>query len=312
MMMYTFDYARFGRDTDRKFHGMFTFGPVFYVATLLINGMVGIFLAQTIKVEGGISEISVVLGIVSMMGFAGVLLIWVSQTRINTANFYLASTNLQSFLARVFKLRLPRTVCVVLVGGIVYAVMLTDVFSFILDALRYQGVFIVAWVGVALTHIAWERQRGIKPEQLEFRPGRVPLFNPAGLIAWFGSAGVGILMLEIKSIQPFGGTWSAPITFVLSIAIYYVSLQFARRSWFVLDRPNDPRHEVDDVWETRVRCHKCDKSYVAMEMDRDPEAGHQAICAECATESSTYYRAAHAESQQSGGSGDADRPLTTA
>ena len=44
----------------------------------------------------------------------------------------------------------------------------------------------------------------------------------------------------------------------------------AQPQWFAMKRPNDPIDEVEDAWEARVRCHRCDKSYVAQEMDRDP------------------------------------------
>jgi hypothetical protein len=80
-----------------------------------------------------------VLGIVSVLGLFGVLFVWASQTRINTANFYLASTNLQSFFARAFGLQLHRTTWVFIVGGLVFTIMLTNVFSYILQALRVQG-----------------------------------------------------------------------------------------------------------------------------------------------------------------------------
>ena len=36
--------------------------------------------------------------------------------------------------------------------------MLTNVFSYVLDALNYQGIAIVAWVGVALAHVAYLRR----------------------------------------------------------------------------------------------------------------------------------------------------------
>jgi hypothetical protein len=289
MMMYTMDYARFGREADARFNGTFTFGPVFYAATFIVNGLIGIFLANTI-IQGALSETSVVLAIVSLMGIVGVGLIWVSQTRINTANFYLASTNMQSFFARAVRLELPRAVWVVATGAIVYLIMLTDVFSFILDALRYQGVFVVGWVAIALAHIVWERRRGHAPEAVEFRPGRVPLINPGGVVAWVVAAAVGIFLLEGGGA--FGDTWSAPITAVLAAGIYLASLEVARRTWFVIDRPGDPRDEVDDPWTARVRCHACDKSYIAVEMDRDPTAGHQAICAACATKRPGFYHAA--------------------
>ena len=57
----------------------------------------------------------------------------------------------------------------------------------------------------------------------------------------------------------------------------------AQPQWFAMARPYDPIDEVEDAWEARVRCHRCDKSYVAHEMDRDPTGGHEAICAACAT-----------------------------
>jgi purine-cytosine permease-like protein len=304
MMMYTWDYARFGRQEDRKFHGTFTFGWVFYALTLFVNGVIGIFLAHTIPTEGPLSEISVVLGIVSLMGIFGVALIWVSQTRINTANFYLASSNLQSFFARVFKLHLPRTVWAVIVGGIVYLIMLTDVFSFILDALRYQGVFVVAWVAIALTHIASSRVKQLAGEEAEFRPGRVPLFNPGGLTAWFVSAAVGIVLLEAGGA--FGATWAPPIAAVLAAGLYAGALMMARRGWFVMDRPHDPRTEVDDAWQARVPCWRCEKAYVVVEMDRDPSHGHEPICAACASESVHFYHAAHEEAK-----GAERRPTTS-
>jgi hypothetical protein len=63
----------------------------------------------------------------------------------------------------------------------------------------------------------------------------------------------------------------------------------------VRERPHDPATEVDDPWEARVRCHACDRAYLAVEMDRDPTAGHQAICAVCAS-SPAFVSAAAAES----------------
>lgn len=212
MMLYTIDFARFGKKSDATFHGVVSFGPIFYLGTFLVNGLVGIFLAHTVPTEGPVSETSVVFAVVGLMGFAGVVLIWVSQTRINTANFYLASTNLEAFCARMFKLKLNRTAWVVIAGALVYLMMLTDVLSWMLTALQWQGVFVVAWVGVALTHILFARaDRDGLPE---FRPGRLPLVTP-GIAAWLLAAATGIAVLE--GTGTFGGTWSSPITFAVSV-----------------------------------------------------------------------------------------------
>ena len=36
--------------------------------------------------------------------------------------------------------------------------MLTNIFNYVLDALNYQGIVIVAWVAVALAHVWYLRR----------------------------------------------------------------------------------------------------------------------------------------------------------
>jgi purine-cytosine permease-like protein len=292
-MVVTMDFARLGRREDARFNGLVTFGPGFYLFTFFVNGVAGIFLAHTIPTSGGLSETSAVLGIVSLMGLAGVAFIWISQTRINTGNLYNAANNLERFVGDAFSAKLPRWVWVIVCGAASYAVMLTDVFSFILDALRYQGVLVTAWVAIILTQIAYTHRRRILPERVEFRPGRVPAVNPGGVAAWLLSSALGIYLIEAGG--SFGATWGPPITAVVAGGAYALALTHAHDRWFVRARPGDPRAEVDDPWSARVRCAQCDRSYVALEMDRNPAAGHSPICAACATDRG-FLRAARSES----------------
>jgi hypothetical protein len=295
LMMYTMDFARFGKPADENFHGTVTFGPVFYLATYLGTGLVGIFLTATVPGilgQAGITETGIVDGIVANLGVAGLLLIVVSQTRINSANLYLASTNLESFVSRVTTLKLPRVVWAFGAGVLVYLLMLTDVLSYLLKALSWQGVFVVAWVAIALTHIAVFRYEKETPE---VRPGRLRPWTPA-VAVWVVASAVGIYLTEGGGT--FGGTWSAPITFGLAAAGYFAVARFDVH----LRRGHDPHDEIEDLWEARVRCHVCGKSYIAVEIDRDPDAGGAAICSGCASASPRFYRAArraHRDSQAS-------------
>lgn len=298
MMMYTFDYARFSKVEDSKFAGVVTFGPVFYFGTLLLNGLVGIFVAATIPGvigDGGVTENGIVQGIISTMGLLGLLLIIVSQTRINTANLYLASSNMEAFFSRVFKIKLHRTTWAIVAGLFVYLIMLTDVLTYILRALAWQGVFVVAWVGIALAHIALTRRQTAVPE---FRPGRLKLLTPAAAV-WLVVSLLGIYLVEQGGTV--GATWSAPITLVLSVLGYIATYRFDA----MLRRPNDPREEVENEWEARVLCHACEKSYLAIEMDRDPREDHAAICAGCAAADAGFYRAAVEEARSGAVSGEA-------
>lgn len=100
------------------------------------------------------------------MGIWGLLFVWISQTRINTANFYLATSNLSNVFAQTFKLKLPRVAWVVIVGTIVSVIMLSDVFSYLLIALRYTSVVCVTWTTCALVFVVRNRvrDRATRPE----------------------------------------------------------------------------------------------------------------------------------------------------
>ena len=208
LMMFTFDYARFGKPEDAAWHGRWNFGMPFYLVTFLLNGMAGIYLASSIPQDGALSEVTVVLAILKLMGLWGLLFVWVTQTRINTANYYLATVNMQAFFAEVFRLRASSLVWAVVVGAAVYALMLADVFAWLLKALAWQGVFVVAWVGVAMAHIL-----GKAP----LPAGEPARLNGVGLAAWLCGALLGFALMEAGgSLQSF----SAPLTFLVSAGVY--------------------------------------------------------------------------------------------
>ncbi len=299
LMMATWDFARFARTTkrDSRINGWFTFGPGFYLFTILINGIIGIFIALTIPTDGPLSEISGVVGIVQLMGIWGLLFVWVSQTRINTANFYLATTNLENVSAKVFKLKLPRIAWALIVGAIVYVIMLSDVFTYILAALRYQSVLCVSWTACALVFLACTRKRHQNTGP-EWRPGRVRPVNWRSFSAWAVGTGIGMIMLSVDEQTSWTATWALPAAFVISAIGEWIALSTGKTDVAELRRSHDPRTEVGDVWEARVRCHRCAKAYVALEMDRDPSSGHQAICAACAQASGAFLKAAHREASK--------------
>ncbi|WP_261528522.1 purine-cytosine permease family protein [Burkholderia multivorans] len=230
LMMFTFDYARFGRREDARYHGRFNFGMPFYLVTFLLNGAAGIYLVGTIPGLGTLSEVSVVLALLKLMGLWGLLFVWVTQSRINTANYYLATVNMQAFFQKVAGLRAPKFVWALVVGAVVYALMMADVFSRILQALAYQGIFVVAWVGVALAHILSARYGELVGDDVECRDAHVPTFNPGGLAAWFAGAFAG---LALNHASGFAASLSAPATFAVSWLVYRALLAGAKRTWFV-------------------------------------------------------------------------------
>jgi hypothetical protein len=151
--------------------------------------------------------VTLVLALVALMGLAGVAFIWVTQTRINTANFYVASTNLQGFAARVLKFEIPRAVWVALAGAMVYALMLANLFSFLLEALRYQGAFVTGWLVILVAHTVIARRSGEDPSQIEFRPGRLPQINLVGFVP--PASRSSCFCSRARSPAPAGRRWRA-------------------------------------------------------------------------------------------------------
>lgn len=225
LMMSTFDFACYGRKADAKFHGLFTFGMPFYLVTFLLNGAAGIYIVSTTADLGVLTEMSVVKALLKLMGVWGLLFVWVTQTRINTANYYLAMVNMQAFSRQALKFNAPRYIFAIVVGVAVYALMMADITSRILQALAWQGVFIVAWVGVAVAHITSELGRAATPESVQAQA--VTPWHWAGLAAWLAGAAAGGICVNVESLAAF----SAPVSFgVAFAAVRWVSLMSARRS----------------------------------------------------------------------------------
>ena len=220
MMMYTMDYAALGKRKDIKFHQQITFGWLFYALAYGFAAFVGIFLTFTIP-DLEVSETGLAGGLVSLMGVLGLLVIWVSQTRINTANYYLGAANLQAFGERL-RIKLPSVVWLLITGVIVYLMMLLPIVEYLLLALAYQGVLVTAWVAIAMTHILMSKGKGQEHSAIgdqHYKP-----VNANGLIAWLIGTVVGLVFLQFGNFDPalagVGATWGPILTVVLSAAVY--------------------------------------------------------------------------------------------
>lgn len=221
MMMYTFDYARLGKKKDEKFHSTVTFGWVFYLMTFGFNGLIGIYLVTAWGVEG--SETGVVEAVVRSLGLIGVIVVVVSQTRINSASYFLASSNMDAFARRVLRIRLPRWVFVLITGAIVYAVMLTDVLTWILKALAWQGVFVTAWVAIAVVYIIRANKK--RDELPEVRGSHLPAVAPGALI-WLLCSVLGIWLTE-QTALPLLAQLAPLVTVALAGLGYYAVMRLS-------------------------------------------------------------------------------------
>ncbi|MGO3891292.1 MAG: purine-cytosine permease family protein [Paenalcaligenes sp.] len=221
LMMYTFDYARYGRKEDSRFHARVNFGMPFYFVAFFLSGLAGIFLVASVPMDGALSEVSVLLALLKMMGVFGLFFVWATQTRINTANFYLAATNMQACMTQLIGVRGHYLLWAVVVAAVVYVLMLADVFSYLLQALAYQGIFVVAWVALALTHIALTR-KNTSPAYIQQQLEQVTFLRVGAVMAWLIAALAGITIMHLGGSY---SSFSAPVTIVMASMVYAI---FAR------------------------------------------------------------------------------------
>ncbi|MFD0883457.1 purine-cytosine permease family protein [Streptosporangium algeriense] len=159
VMPTTVDFARFGRPADIPFLRNVTFGWVFGAGIFLVNGVIGMLLVHLVIPGSPVAgETGVVTALVGPLGLAGVLLIVVTQIRINTLNFYQSSMNLQRLLRQLAGVSVSRPIVVTMVSALVFVLMLTDVFGYLQTALKWQGSFFVGWVGIVVSHLLLRRQ----------------------------------------------------------------------------------------------------------------------------------------------------------
>ncbi len=217
LMMYTMDFAALGKRQDAGFHKKVTFGWLFYTLAFGVNALIGIFLTFTIPgVEA--TETGVAGGLVKLMGIFGLVVVFASQTRINTANYAMGISNLHEAGERILRVKLPALVWTVLGAAIIFALMLLPVVHYLLLALAWQGVLVTGWVSIALTQIGIDRLGGHAAE-----PGWIPdsnfrAVNVAGVTAWLVSAAVGLILLQAH--VAWGASLGAIVTAGVASAVY--------------------------------------------------------------------------------------------
>ncbi|ABH00587.1 possible permease (plasmid) [Rhodococcus jostii RHA1] len=220
MMMYTFDFARHGRRNDADFHAKVTFGWVFYAVCFIVAGLCGIYL--TSSWDHGNSEAAIISAILSSLGGVGLFVFLISQIRIQSANFFSASGNLERFVEQITGKATPRLLWVVLVGVGCYLFMLTNVVSYLTKALAWQGVFITSWVIIAL---AWLIVTGRRPRGYEDNAPAGKLSWP--VLAWIIASAFGIALVEQKTSLKV--SLLAPLITVAATLFLYVPWILQRR-----------------------------------------------------------------------------------
>lgn len=215
-----------------------------------------------------------------------VVLVVISQVKINVTNAYSGSLTWTNSFTRVSKRYPGRTVFVLLNLGVALVLMEANMFAFLNSVLSFYANCAIAWVVTVATDILVNKYLlKLSPREPEFRRGMLYAVNPVGVVAFLASTTISIGMyfgLFGSTLQPY-----SPIAAVAIAAVLTPVMAIVTRGSFYLRRTDDgisePRFDEDGTpVDTVYTCHVCRHDFERPDMLAC--FAHQAmICSLCVT-----------------------------
>ena len=188
-----------------------------------------------------------------------VVLVVISQIKINVTNAYSGSLAWTNSFTRITKTYPGRMVFVVVNLAIALVLMEANMFDFLNTILGFYANCAMAWVVTVASDIAINKYLlKISPKVPEFRRGMLYAVNPVGFVSMLASAGISIAVFFGAfgaAIQPFSPIFAVGLALVLPPV-----LALATRGRYYLRRTDDgidlPMFDADgNPSDARLLCH---------------------------------------------------------
>ncbi|MDT0195474.1 hypothetical protein Q9R30_08920 [Arthrobacter sp. AB6] len=188
-----------------------------------------------------------------------VVLVVISQIKINVTNAYSGSLAWTNSFTRITKTCPGRMVFVVVNLAIALVLMEANMFDFLNTILGFYANCAMAWVVTVASDIAINKYLlKISPKVPEFRRGMLYAVNPVGFVSMLASAGISIAVFFGafgSAIQPFSPIFAVGLALVLPPV-----LALATRGQYYLRRADDgidlPMFDADgNPSDARLLCH---------------------------------------------------------
>ncbi|MEJ9077620.1 MULTISPECIES: purine-cytosine permease family protein [Gordonia] len=177
-----------------------------------------------------------------------VILVVISQIKINVTNAYSGSLAWTNSFTRVTKTYPGRLVFVVVNLVIALVLMEANMFSFLSELLNFYANCGIAWIVVVATDIVVNKYLlGISPKHPEFRRGMLYAVNPVGFVSVIVAAGASIAVffgLFGDGIAPFSPLVAAVLAMLLPpiLAVATKGRYYLRRTDDGIDLPMYDEH----------------------------------------------------------------------
>jgi purine-cytosine permease-like protein len=214
-----------------------------------------------------------------------VVLVVISQIKINVTNAYSGSLAWTNSFTRITKTYPGRMIFVVVNLLIALVLMEANMFDFLNTILGFYANCAMAWVVTVASDIAINKYLlKISPKVPEFRRGMLYAVNPVGFVSMLVSAGVSIAVFFGAfgaAIQPYSPIFAVGLALVLPPALAVLT-----RGRYYLRRLDDgidlPMFDADgNPSDAKLRCHVTGLEFERPDMVRSaqdaPDGGPQYV-----------------------------------
>lgn len=217
------DLGRFVRSKDRTI-GSFFNGYVVMIITFLGVVLLGSYFGLELHQSNpGIY-------FTSILGTGGVLIVLITQVRINSINVYSGSLAYANFFSRVFHFTPGRQWWGILTAIFGTILMMGNIFAHMLQILTFEGVFIIAWAMSVISDTLFNKWLlKLSPAGYEYKRAFLPQFNIVGI----GSLIIALIIsvpLAFGAAGPKGQTFAPFVSATLGLFLPPIIAMISRGS----------------------------------------------------------------------------------
>ena len=213
---------------------------------------------------------------------ATVLLVVVSQLKINVTNAYAGSLAWSNFFARVTHSHPGRVVWVVFNTLIALVLMELEVFKAIGSVLGLYSNIAISWIMAVVADLVVNKPLGLSPKGVEFKRAHLYDINPVGVGA-MGAASLLSMLAWLGVFGPLAQAFSAVIAMVVAFVSAPLIAWATKGKYFIARRANPAESPPGGAYlgaRMQRRCVICERDYEGEDMARCPAYGGP-ICSLC-------------------------------
>jgi cytosine permease len=272
------DTARFAKRNEAKKAALLT-SLVGVTVPLLLTPLFGVYLLAATAGKNPDPGVS----LVWLMGPIGLLLVLITQVRVNVINVYFGTNALENFTSQILKLHWKRSKFLVPFMLVCYIILVSPFLNYFATIMTMLSVFLINWTAVLFGDFLLVRKKYDIPEWSEFRRGYVAEYNKIGMYSMWLPTLVGVLMgsgmfgLEVQALSvPVAGVAAF---FMPVIVANLMSKELVLKQYFA--RIPLANTNLGVSTEHEHKCIECNHSFHKSDFVLCPFKNNTYICSNC-------------------------------